>query len=100
MRLSSLSMMMACLLAAGSAEAAGDEDRGRALARAWCQGCHVAEGRGTDAAPALASIAGRLGDDAAWLFAWLSDPHPVMPQLSLSRQEIADLIAYLQTLQE
>jgi mono/diheme cytochrome c family protein len=100
MRLSSLSVVAAGLLTAGSAQAAGDTERGRALARAWCQGCHVTEGRGTDAAPGLASIAERRGDDDAYLFAWLSDPHPVMPQLSLSRQEIADLIAYLQTLRE
>jgi mono/diheme cytochrome c family protein len=86
--------------AAGPAMAAGDATDGRALALAWCTGCHVAEGGGTDVAPPLGSIANRAGRDEAYLWTWLSDPHPPMPQLSLSRQEIADLIAYLDTLRD
>jgi hypothetical protein len=29
---------------------------------------------------------------------WLADPHPPMPNLDLSRQEINDIMAYLQSL--
>ena len=80
------------------AQRPGDADRGAALAQAWCAGCHVVGLRGTDVAPPLAEIALRPGRTADYLWAWLADPHPVMPQLNLSRQEIADLIAHLQRL--
>ena len=86
------------LLAAGPVLGAGDADAGKRLATAWCTGCHVAEGKGADTAPPLSAIATKTVGDPGYLFAWLSTPHPVMPQLSLSRQEIADLIAYLQSL--
>ena len=86
------------LLSVQSAYAAGDATSGRALAHAWCTGCHAAEMRGTDVAPSLETIANRSDRTEAYLFVWLTDPHPPMPQLSLSRREIADLIAYLVTL--
>ena len=81
-----------------AAMAAGDAAQGRALARTWCSGCHTVEAGGTDAAPPLATIANRPDRTEAYLFTWLSDPHPPMPQLNLGRQEIADIIAYLQSL--
>ena len=83
---------------ASAALAAGDAAQGRVLARTWCSGCHTVEAGGTDAAPPLATIANRPDRTEAYLFTWLSDPHPPMPQLNLGRQEIADIIAYLQSL--
>ncbi|NJO37736.1 MAG: hypothetical protein HC871_09095 [Rhizobiales bacterium] len=40
------------------------------------------------------TAAERTGD----LKAWLADPHPPMPNLSLSRLEIDDLLAYIESL--
>jgi mono/diheme cytochrome c family protein len=91
-------VLAAAILAAPPTLAAGDPETGKALATAWCSGCHAVETAGTDAAPPLSAIANRPGSSPDYLFGWLSDPHPPMPQLSLTRQEIADLIAYLQTL--
>ena len=74
---------------------------GQKLTRQWCTGCHVVGPgeRGIDAAPALPIIAQRHGTDEAWVRAWLMSPHPPMPNLNLSRQEIDDVTAYLHTLQ-
>ena len=30
--------------------------------------------------------------------AWLTDPHPPMPKLSLSKDEIDNLVAYIETM--
>lgn len=83
--------------------AAGDAANGARLAQQWCSSCHVAGGQGqqtgTDMAPTFAEIAARPGRDEGWFHAWLSDPHPPMPALELSRQQIADLIAHLLSLQ-
>lgn len=85
--------------AAGTANAAGDARRGAQLAQAWCTGCHVAGDKGTDMAPPFGEIVKRPGRDESWFYAWLSDPHPPMPRLELSRRDIGDLIAYLIELQ-
>jgi cytochrome c len=91
---------LAALSMAPAAHAAGDPETGRALAQQWCTACHVVdlEGHGTDAAPALPVL---LSDDlrtADELRGWLAAPHPPMPDLDLTRQEIENIIAYLESL--
>lgn len=85
--------------AAGTAHGA-DPQAGYRLARAWCTSCHiVAPGEGgSDAAPPFETIANRPGLSEDGLRAWLADPHPPMPNLHLSRQEIEQVIAYLRSL--
>src|SRR6185437_16138875 len=75
---------------------AGDATRGAGLTQRWCSGCHVIGGaaHGQDAAPTLPP----QGRSQAWLRGWLTAPHPPMPNLDLSRQEIDDIIAYLSSL--
>ena len=71
--------------------AAGEAVEGRRLAERWCVSCHGA----TDAAPPLEALANRPNRTAYTLRAWLTQPHPPMPDLSLTREEIDDLVAYL-----
>lgn len=91
------------MLAANSARAA-DASAGRALAERWCAGCHVvgtAPQSAASDAPTFAAIAARDGDvSAAWLAFRLLNPHPQMPQVSLTRAEAADLAAYFATLKK
>ena len=91
--------LSAVLLAAAPASAA-DPAQGRQLAQQWCANCHVIGGAetGRDTAPALPAIAHRYGQDQNWLRTWLTAPHPPMPDLHLSRQEIDDIVAYLSSL--
>jgi len=82
----------------GLAHAAGDAAKGKATAERWCTSCHVVSpsGGGGDTAPAFASIA-RMRDDT-YLREVLTEPHPPMPPIALSRYQIDDLIAYFGTL--
>ncbi|HXZ01184.1 MAG TPA: c-type cytochrome [Stellaceae bacterium] len=85
---------------AGAARAAGDVASGHALARQWCMSCHVVEdgGPGPDTAPPFAAVARRHAGDRSWVRAWLTSPHPPMPNFNLARQQIEDIIAYLDSL--
>ena len=83
-----------------SAVAAGNPVVGRATAERWCASCHVVaqdQRAGADA-PSFQSIARRPDVTESLLVAFLSTSHPRMPDMSLSRQEIADLVAYFREL--
>jgi len=88
------------LMAAAPAWAAGSAQTGAALAQRWCSACHLTSNNasGPDTAPPFATIAARHGQDREWLHAWLVRPHPPMPDLHLTRQEIDDITAYLESL--
>lgn len=87
-------------LGAGAASAQGDPEVGRALALQWCTSCHVVdlEGHGTDAAPPLPWLVQEELRTPDELRGWLAAPHPPMPDLALTRQEIEDVVAYLASL--
>ena len=81
--------------------AAGDSTQGAKLAMQWCSSCHLVSERQTNAtteAPPFASIAQRSPDELSALAGFLADPHPPMPDFSLTRQEIRDLLAYIASL--
>jgi mono/diheme cytochrome c family protein len=80
---------------------AGDASNGERLARRWCAPCHVVasdQRQTTGEAPPFATIASRPGFDPARLAFFLLDPHPKMPDMSLSRIEAGDIAAYIATL--
>lgn len=90
------------LLSPGSASATGRAEEGHRLAQQWCQQCHVTTPNATsggDQAPTFESVAKREGTTAKSLRAWLLDPHPPMPNLGLSEQQIQDLVSYIQSLE-
>lgn len=77
---------------AGAADAA----RGDTLARRWCAACHLVapdQGRATPDAPSFAAIAKR--PDAPPLETFLQVSHLRMPDMSLTREEIADLAEFI-----
>ena len=80
---------------------AADALNGEKLARRWCEPCHVVaadQREVTGEPPPFASIAARPGFDAARIATFLLDPHPKMPDMSLTRNEAADLASYIATL--
>jgi mono/diheme cytochrome c family protein len=83
--------------AAGQDE--GDPASGRALARRWCDSCHIVDAqqeRGTSTgAPAFAAIANMKSTTAMGLRVFLQTPHGRMPDLHLTRDEIDDVVAYI-----
>lgn len=80
--------------------ALADADNGAQLARQWCANCHVignnSPGPVPQGPPSFQMIAhGKMSVDQ--LRAFLSHPHGAMPDLSLTRAEIDELIAYINT---
>ena len=80
--------------------AAQDVENGHQIAKRWCSACHEV---GTapvknDVSPAFWSIARMPGMTEMSLHAFLSTPHHRMPDYSLTRQEIADISAYIMSL--
>lgn len=81
--------------------ARADAATGERLARQWCVNCHVIDDSGPattlpQGPPSFRIIAGHL--DPAQMHAFLTHPHGAMPDLALSRAEIEDLMAYIQSL--
>jgi mono/diheme cytochrome c family protein len=91
-------------LAAGPASAQQQPNprEGERLARQWCSSCHlVAADQRTpapDVAPPFASIAARPSATPGALSTIIQMPYPRMPQIALSRDEIAHIIAYIVSL--
>jgi mono/diheme cytochrome c family protein len=75
--------------------------KGHELARQWCTGCHIIEpgsASASDVAPPFPKIAQDKRLTPEQLRVWLTNPHPPMPNLSLSREEIDNLVAYIGSL--
>ena len=77
---------------------AADADNGGRLAQRWCASCHVVapdQRQTTGEAPPFSTIAKMPQFDAGKIAFFLLEPHPKMPNMGLSRNEAADLAAYI-----
>ncbi len=95
------SVLLAFMLMCPGAALAADAKSGELIAERWCSSCHVVSERqtsGTTEAPPFPTIAQRSPNDLAALAGFLADPHPPMPNFSLTREEIRDLLAYIGSL--
>lgn len=99
-------LALAGLLAAAGAALAQPRPNpadGRLIAERWCAACHLVapdQRAATAGAPPFAEIARRHAGATGMLEGFLADPHPPMPDLSLTRQEIRNLVAYIMSLKE
>ncbi|MHA1113620.1 MAG: c-type cytochrome [Alphaproteobacteria bacterium] len=89
-------------LAAPAAPARADAADGARLARQWCVACHLVEpgGGGVDTAPPFATMANDPAYTRDRLRRWLMDPHPPMENIHLSRRQIDDIQAYIDSLRD
>jgi len=81
----------------------GNAAEGQRIAELWCATCHLVsedQERAPIDAPTFMSIAERSPEAIDALAGFLMDPHPPMPDLSLTRTEIRDLLAYIASLRE
>ena len=81
--------------------ARADAAAGEGLAQRWCASCHEIGGRAAaptvpQGPPSFRTVARRF--DAGQIRAFLTHPHGAMPDLALTRAEIADLVAYIESL--
>jgi mono/diheme cytochrome c family protein len=100
MKIRTMLVLLATAIGSVAANAA-DANHGQTLARRWCATCHVVaanQQRPTGEAPPFAVIAKRTDFDTTRLANFLLNPHPKMPNMSLTRIEAADLVAYIATL--
>ena len=83
----------------------GDVAAGRAFAREACNSCHVVEP--TNVSPRIVAIGPNFRDianikgmTATALRVFLTTSHPKMPNLILTPEQMADVIAYILSLRE
>lgn len=71
------------------------------LAQQWCSGCHqvAPDLPAKDVAPPFASLANDRSEDLSWVRARLQNPPYPMLGISLSRDQIEDIVAYFGFLQ-
>lgn len=87
----------------GSAALAADAHHGAELAKRWCASCHLVDSGQKQAstdAPPFDAIAHKSDFTAEKVAFFLLDPHPKMPNFPLSRNEAADLAAYIASLRK
>ena len=80
-----------------------DADHGAELAKRWCASCHVVNSDQKQASadvPPFAALAQRSDFGAEKLAFFLLEPHPKMPNYSLSRNEAGDIAAYIGSLRK
>lgn len=79
---------------------AADSANGEQLAKRWCAACHLVapdQTRGNAQVPPFSAISKRPDFSVGTVALFLLAPHPMMPSMSLSRAEAADLAAYIAT---
>ena len=96
-------VFMAAAGLGGSAAQAADANHGADIAKRWCAACHLVQGDQKQANAdvlAFATIAAKLDFTPEKVAFFLLDPHPKMPNFPLSRNEAADLAAYIGSLRK
>jgi cytochrome c len=77
-------------------------ERGHALAQRFCNGCHLVDDNASVTVPVgvptFRAIANQPGQTGQRIMNVLIKPHPPMPDIHLSNNEIVDIISYLETL--
>ncbi|KQP58102.1 cytochrome c [Methylobacterium sp. Leaf108] len=103
-RLSCLSLLLAGLLPSGASATDGQVQRGKTFVGANCARCH-AVGR-ADASPLTGAPAFRtlhtkypVEDLGEALAEGITTGHPTMPEFRLDPDQVADVIAYLKSLE-
>ena len=82
-----------------------DAKTGKDLAEKLCIGCHIVGDEAANASvpadvPSFKAIANKPGQTAVMIAGRIVVPHPPMPQIEVTREEIGDLAAYILTLRD
>jgi mono/diheme cytochrome c family protein len=83
--------------AAMSSPAAAAPD-GRAIADRWCAACHVVDAAQEAAVDGVPTFSALSALPPERLSTFVTDPHPPMPRLDLSRAEIGAVVGYIRSL--
>jgi mono/diheme cytochrome c family protein len=91
-------LVLAAVMALPRVAAAANVANGERLAKRWCAACHIVasdQTHGNTQVAPFSAIAKTPGLDAGKIAFFLLLPHPKMPDMSLTRDEAADLAAYI-----
>lgn len=98
---------LACALIVAAPQFAHAEnaENGLRLSRALCVNCHSVEPGGAARqfvadVPSFMAIATKPGQSADRMQGYILTPHPPMPQVQLTKNELADIAAYVMTLKK
>ena len=99
------SILAASASAANAQDSSGNTEAGRAFARQVCSPCHAvtaeqASQRVMAIGPDFQTIANTPGMTTTALRAFLQTPHPKMPNLILTPEQSADVIAFVLSLRD
>jgi mono/diheme cytochrome c family protein len=99
------SILAASGSAANAQDTSGNPEAGRVYARQVCSPCHAvtaeqASQRTIAIGPDFQTIANTSGITATALRAFLQTPHPKMPNLILTPEQSADVIAFVLSLRD
>lgn len=100
-RICGAALALAITAAPAAGQERGDPAAGHELASKLCTACHIVgtERTGSDVAPPFPALARDPDIALSELHAWKSGPmHPILSNLSLTPQQIADVNAYLDSL--
>lgn len=83
-----------------AAQEQGNAEAGRELATNLCAACHIVGNQrtGSDLAPPFPAIARDPDVSVAELHGWGGAGHPMLPNLVLTPEQVADINAYLDSL--
>jgi mono/diheme cytochrome c family protein len=98
-----LALLMAATVVDSVPGIAADVNHGRQVARRWCLSCHLVaanQRQTTTEAPPFATIARKPDFEVSRMTAFLLNPYPRMPNMSLTRAEAADIAAYIGSLRK
>ncbi len=91
-------------LSIATAQDFGDVAAGHGLAETWCSGCHLvspsSRGPVPDGVPGFPAVANMSSTTAISLGVFLQTRHGAMPDFKLSREQIADVSAYILSLRK
>lgn len=94
------------LLATPARAAQIDVTEGKTLAEAWCSSCHVVQptprvrSAPAGSPPDFSAVAKAPTTTEQALTVFLQVPHPPMPDLQMSRSQVAALVAYILSLRD
>jgi cytochrome c len=98
----SLTLLMFIFGPFSAATASPKTVEGERIARQLCAGCHIVaeDGKGSDTIPSFPGMANNAAYTENRLRGWLFNPHPPMPAIHLTNDEVDAIIAYIRSLKK
>jgi mono/diheme cytochrome c family protein len=93
------------LVGAARAQIHPDAKTGHEIAGKLCTSCHIVDSEAAGATvpadvPSFEAIANKAGQTAEAIAGRIVIPHPPMPQIQLTREEIGDIAVYIMSLRK